>query len=476
MRLRLTLWVVAIFVVVQFTIGFLLWVQKREASIDRYEHRLTLLVRPLLLSLGATSSRQEAEAIVRDRLLSSEFSRFHLSVVDPAGLPAVSSASDPLDALAIDAEASNGVLVRRVAAAAVGAAQWSEGAAEIVAGPFLNAEGHRKVLALAVLDQSTQAEFDLVARTLIAGGLIGVAASLLSGWLIAGIAVQPLRRLSDVADKFALENIEDAIEIESESAEVEALTRELVAAREQIRDAFAAQARFLSNISHEIKTPIATLLTESQTLDRRELSQTAAEFAGVVEEEMRKLGRLVESFLMLTRVRDGGELRNVAWYPANELVMDAITDCEAMARTYGVRLEPQLADDDAGLDAEVRGEPMLLRTMLNNLIRNAVRFSPHDGAVRVRCLARDGRFQVSVADSGPGIPQEILDHLFDRFVQSSSEVRRERGHGLGLAIAKGIAELHDGDVTAANLAEGGAEFTVWIPTRGDSINPTSAAD
>ncbi|MCA9298281.1 MAG: HAMP domain-containing histidine kinase, partial [Phycisphaerales bacterium] len=245
--------------------------------------------------------------------------------------------------------------------------------------------------------------------------------------------------------------------------EIEELTAELNASRARIREAFAAQERFLSNISHEFKTPIATLLTEAQTIDRSGLGEEGLEFVELAEDEMRRLGRLVESFLTLTRVRDGAGVTKPKVCPANELVMDSVEDCASMAEQHAVRLVPELADGEDAFDAMLMGDPPLLQTMLNNLVRNAIRFSPREGRVFVTARLTDDRFEIAVRDQGPGLSADLLDHVFDRFVQSSDEVRRERGHGLGLAIAKGIAELHHGDIHVRDPDEGGAEFMVWLP-------------
>ena len=104
---------------------------------------------------------------------------------------------------------------------------------------------------------------------------------------------------------------------------------------------------------------------------------------------------------------------------------------------------------------------------MNNLVRNAIRFSPRGEVVSVVGVVRGGGFEIRVRDRGEGIPKDVLGNIFDRFVRASGEARRGRGHGLGLAIAKGIAELHGGDITAANHPDGGAVFTVMLPIQQD---------
>src|SRR5690606_1541077 len=153
----------------------------------------------------------------------------------------------------------------------------------------------------------------------------------------------------------------------SAAAEVAQLQNNLNEALTRLDKGYQAQARFVSNVSHEFKTPISTLLVEAQALGRREdLTPEAALFVRSVQEEMRRLGRLIESFLMLTRVQEGAPppMMHVL---ANELVVESIAHCAPFAESHGVRLRPTLLDDEAGLELCVHGEAELLRTMVDNL-------------------------------------------------------------------------------------------------------------
>jgi signal transduction histidine kinase len=212
-----------------------------------------------------------------------------------------------------------------------------------------------------------------------------------------------------------------------------------------------------------MKTPIAVLVTEAQTLHLEDQSDEIVRFVRSVEEEMLKLGQLVDSFLVLTRVREERAPSGVERLAVNDLVMDSLDDCQSLAMQYRVYLEPELIAEEALLDASVRGDPHLLRTMLNNLIRNAIRFSPECERVKIRAVCRAETVEISVRDRGSGIPEDLIDRIFDRFAQADGEKRRGRGHGLGLEIAQGIAELHDGFIEVRNCDDGGCAFTIRLP-------------
>lgn len=469
LRVRLTSWVVAIFVFIQAITGVGLWLYQRSATLELFEQRLFERASSLASMVESRLpglSRAELTSIAHRELAFLQFERFEVDVVGRDGNSLVSPQTRwPATSRALaDRAIETGLAQRSGLQDDEAEFAMPEGhTAAVIAVPIRLGSGLPAALVIVTSDAFVVRQTALVTRVLLLGGFLGVIASALSGWYIAGIAVEPIRRLSLVAGQLGPETIDRELVVESSNSEIAELTSEIDAARARMREAFAAQERFLSNISHEIKTPIATLLTEAQTINRSILPDHARDFVEIAEEEMRKLGSLVESFLTLTRVRDGGGIQNLRACPANEIVMESIEDCSAMAARHDVRLEPRLAEGEDAMNACIAGDQSLLRTMLNNLVRNAIRFTRAGGRVGVSAMIGDGLFTVRVSDQGPGLPPDLIEKLFDRFTQSAEELRRHRGHGLGLAIAKGIAELHKGDITARNLPDGGAEFEVSLP-------------
>jgi two-component system sensor histidine kinase KdpD len=165
----------------------------------------------------------------------------------------------------------------------------------------------------------------------------------------------------------------------------------------------------------------------------------------------------------------------------NEMVMDAVQRCGTAAAQREVRLVPELVmpqPDDP--EPTVQGDGALLRLMLSNLIRNAIRYSPPDAPVDVT-VALDGDSAVlTVRDRGPGIPAEFLDKVFDRFFRVADPKSSFKGVGLGLTIVRGVARLHGGTVQVRNHPGGGCEFTVRIPRAHQSkvsgTSPLNRAD
>ncbi len=470
LRLRLTVWVVAVFALIQLGTGASFWWLRQAEAGRLFRQRLlehAEMMAERLEEQPAHFLGEELDTIAAQDADVIQFPWLEADVIDHSGRSIARPSTRWPEAahrlLELRAQDRRALLWTKVSDESNSDNPLAGGGVVAVAVPIASADYPGALLIVTTTDAFYVRQTALLTRILLSAGLIGLAASALSGWFIAGIAVAPLHRLSEFAGRLGPETIEDEIDLESESSEVQDLSYELEDARRRIQEAFAAQERFLSNISHEIKTPIATLLLEAQTIDKSALSDEGRDFIELANDEMRSLGRLVESFLTLTRVRNGGKPANLTRYLANELVVDAVEACSLFAEEHNVLLHPTLDSSDEHLDACVLGDPALLSTMLNNLIRNAVRFSPRDTPIVITATSGDGQFSVRVRDHGPGLPDDIIPDIFDRFVQSKHEANRKRGQGLGLAIAKGIAELHNGDISAGNAPDGGAVFTVVLP-------------
>lgn len=465
-RVRLTLWVVAMFALVQLVMGVAFWAQVREKAREELDRRLAVIAEGLAAELDGMD-RGDRERLfrvsVRSHALLERAAWFAAEYEDASEQRRLYSAGDAgqFDAMP-GADGGFDPFSREHFESSK-----MSGRAERIAAVEASVGG--VTVRLAATEHLVSERLSTVLGILVIAGVVGAVASLISGWFIAGLATRPLEELASAASRATREVFEPESETgplswaEEPARDATEIAERLEASVEQTRQTLEAQERFLSNVSHELKTPIATLMLEAQTIDRSALPAEGIEFVRDVEEEMRKLGNLIESFLMLTRVTDANERTAGKTVLANEIIIEAIADCEPTAQQYGVRVVPSLADDDAGLDAMIVGDAELLRTLVSNLLRNAIRFSPRGEVVSLAGSVRDGEFLIRVRDRGAGIPKEVLANIFDRFVQSAGESRRGRGHGLGLAIAKGIAELHGGDIAAATEPDGGAVFTATLP-------------
>lgn len=227
-----------------------------------------------------------------------------------------------------------------------------------------------------------------------------------------------------------------------------------------IRDSLERQRRFVSDASHELRTPLAVLRANGELLQRHPQDTIEENMPQVeaITSEAEAMTRLVEDLLTLARADEGRAV--VAHEPValGAVVEELGRDMEALATSRGIELRVMAEP------AEVTGDRHRLRQLGAILMDNALKYTPNGGRVDVRC-ARHGRtVELSVADTGPGIPVDQQARIFDRFVRvDDARTRAAGGSGLGLAIAKWIAEVHGGRIGVESAPGSGSRFVVRLP-------------
>jgi len=227
----------------------------------------------------------------------------------------------------------------------------------------------------------------------------------------------------------------------------------------RLRAALQTQRQFMADASHELRTPVSVVRAAADvTLSRphRDEHEYREAFA-IVGGQARRLSRLVEDMLVLARVDAGGyELRPVDLY-LDDLVADCRRTVDVLATERGVTIHAAGASE-----IPFRGDEDLLRQLLLNVLQNAVQHTPAGGEVAVDVCQDPGAVTIRVRDGGPGIPPVDQDRIFDRFVQLDP-ARRGEGTGLGLPIARWIAEAHRGSLRLESSGPGGSTFCVLLP-------------
>jgi two-component system phosphate regulon sensor histidine kinase PhoR len=232
----------------------------------------------------------------------------------------------------------------------------------------------------------------------------------------------------------------------------------------ELRRADRVRRDFVANVSHELRTPLTAVRGYVEALlDGGADAASARRFLEIIARHTLRMERLVRDLLRLARLDAGQEPREdvVCSVSAlfNGVEADLITALEAR--------EVAVAHEIAAGAETVHGDPAGLHDLLRNLLENAVNYSPVNGTVTMAARREGGLVVITVADTGPGIPEADLPRVFERFYRvDKARSRSERdpgGTGLGLAIVKHLVELHGGHVTAANRSGGGAIFTVALP-------------
>lgn len=244
--------------------------------------------------------------------------------------------------------------------------------------------------------------------------------------------------------------------------EREALLLAERSARETAEDASRSKDEFVAMLSHELRTPLSAIL--GYTTLAREEAPPASEIAAhleVIDRNAQAQKRLIEDLLDTNRIMAGKLRLDVQLMDLGAVVESALDTLRPQAMIKGVRLG-KVTDGSA---VSVRGDPARMQQIVWNLVSNAIKFTPSGGRIDVRVERVNSHVEVSVEDTGIGIPEEALSSIFDRFKQvDSSSTRRHGGLGLGLAIAKSLVEMHGGSIVAKSLGAGkGSTFRVALP-------------
>jgi len=285
---------------------------------------------------------------------------------------------------------------------------------------------------------------------------------LAASWRITETTRRTIQRLDRFATRLEPDTLRDAPDLEPVTKEVAELEEHLESGLRRLAEGYERQYHFLADVSHELKNPISAIASEAQLMaERPDLGEPARRFARSVAQETVRLARLIDSMLLLARVHEGHREIQPELVTVNEIVVDAIADCSRYAEQLGVRIRVQL--DQERPDAMIRGEESMLRAAVDNLIRNAARFSPRGEPIDVSARIEAGRALVTVRDRGPGVPDEFKRELFERFRSNDYGKPSRKDTGLGLAIAADTARLHHGEITLEDAPGGGAVFTLSIP-------------
>ena len=219
------------------------------------------------------------------------------------------------------------------------------------------------------------------------------------------------------------------------------------------------QRQFLSDASHELKTPLTVILSNAELLESAGLADKPARWAGSIRSEARRMKQLVEEMLTLARAENAARPAPPENLSLSELLVDCVLAFEPVAFEAGKALEYEIAED-----IRISGHGDQLRQLAGILLDNAVKYGAEGAPIRLTLRAADRHALLSVSNQGAPIPPEQLEHLFERFYRADVSRGETAGFGLGLAIAKTIAETHRGAIRAES-AGGRTSFTCSLPLR-----------
>lgn len=217
---------------------------------------------------------------------------------------------------------------------------------------------------------------------------------------------------------------------------------------------------FVANISHELKTPIGALsLLSEAVLEAKDDSVAVTKFASRMQIEARRLTDLVQEIIQLSRVQDSDPLHEAKVLLASNLIKESLDQCRTTADARKINLH-----FEKSVDSFLLGDDDQLTMAINNLLENAINYSPEGTKVSVSTTAENGILSIAVSDQGIGIPKTEVERIFERFYRVDPARSRETGGtGLGLSIVKHIVTKHGGEISVWSSENVGSTFTIRLP-------------
>jgi len=297
------------------------------------------------------------------------------------------------------------------------------------------------------------------ALSIAAGSLLAI---VLMSLLITKSITRPLGALKAKTLEIARGNFDQPVQIKS-PREIGELAAALNSMSQQLKELDRMKADFFASMSHELRTPL-TSIKEGTGLLLDGVGGTTTEkqqkLLGIITEESNRLISLVNTFLDLSKMEAGMMRYDFENTHIEPLIKRAVAEITPLVEAKQIQFESAL---DGPMPA-VRLDPEKILQVLRNLMGNAVKFTPKGGQVSVAAKSRDGILEVSVKDSGPGIPAESLGSIFEKFSQGShAGANHRQGTGLGLAIAKNIITSHGGNIWAESQLGSGSKFVFVLP-------------
>jgi len=279
------------------------------------------------------------------------------------------------------------------------------------------------------------------------------------GWWISGRALQPVDTLTTAVEAIGPNDLSSRLPVPGTRDELQRLADAWNRMLGRIAASVEQMKRFTADAAHELRTPVTIVMSTAEVALRRERDSDAYRTAlsGIHAESVR-LATLVEELLWLARADGGMSGLNREDVVIEDLVSDVFATAQSLATHKGVSLL-QHSDEQT---STIRCDRRAMRQCLMVLLDNAIKFTPSGGVIRLRVTPGPDRCRIEVHDSGRGIEEQHLPHIFDRFYQADKS-RATSGFGLGLSIAKGIVEAHHGRIGVISSRENGSCFYLELP-------------
>jgi signal transduction histidine kinase len=342
--------------------------------------------------------------------------------------------------------------------------------AEPVGQPGSLSPSNADTLVLAVPRTPTLAVWaDYFGQPFLWAGIVALAVSIIIAVVLARSVYIPIRRVTNAAEEIARGNYEQQVPVAG-PIEVKGLAESFNQMSKQVKHSQQMLRDFVADVSHELRSPLTSIKGFAQAMVDGTAKGKEAQLkaATVIEDESKRMMRLVEELLEFSRLESGQVTMVKEPVDLKELLQQCHEIFSMHAEEKGIKLKAEIEPLPS-----VTGDIDRLEQVFSNLLDNALKHTPSGGDVSIIAHYPNSNFaEISITDTGPGIPAEQMRHVFERFYRADPKAGKA-GAGLGLAIARQIVMAHGGDITAKSILGKGTEFVVRLPVR-STVDPQTS--
>lgn len=476
-RIRLTLWYAGVLALVLVVLAFATYLILRESTAKRADSNLAELADGFLTTLQAEtkdeSGPDELKRGALQAITEHRFRDYFYAVLDPDGAVVASSRDLPSVDPTASPEESSRILDPDFLRKLVQSSSRSDrvfrnlkgerGGYRAYVRPFAeNGQTYTLVVLQSLHPQKEM--YEELAQTFSLVIPIAVLLASVGGYFLARKSLAPVVAMSTQAGRIGAATLHERLPVQNEKDELGHLARSFNQLLDRLDQSFDRQRRFMADASHELRTPVAILRGEAEVALARpdRAPQEYRESLAVLRAESQRLTHIVEDLFTLARA-DAGQY---PLSPHDFYLDELVADCTHSTRTLALAKRITL-NCDAAQELPIHADEALLRRMILNLLDNAIKYTPEGGSVSVACRLEGGEYALSITDTGPGIPAELQPRIFERFFRADkARTHAENdggGAGLGLSIARWIAEAHHGRLELARSDATGSTFAAYLP-------------
>ncbi|MBM4169609.1 MAG: HAMP domain-containing protein [Ignavibacteria bacterium] len=284
--------------------------------------------------------------------------------------------------------------------------------------------------------------------------------AVVGGWFLADRSLRPVKKIIEAVRQITVRNLDQRLPIREADDEISRLAMTFNDMIGRLKSSVEKMQQFSLDASHELRTPLTIIRGEVEVALRdKKVQRATRKILSSIHEELLRLSAIVDGLLLLMKSDSGRTSFHFHEVPLHTLINDVVSDAIVLASTKGIRVSLE-----QNHHSTILGDPIRLRQLFRNLIDNAVKYTPRHGTITISHTHRDSNAIVSIRDTGIGISQRELSAVFDRFYRTKQGERATpTGSGLGLSIAKWIAESHEGSIAVQSRLREGSTFTVYLP-------------